>query len=126
MEHIDKLRDEYYAELEMLSKMDVGTEAYKITVEGITKLADRITEAERRASEQEERAAKEAAEEKQKREDRFFRIISLAVPLITAAMSLGVTIWGIKTSLNIEFGKNEIQTSTAGKKLLGSAISTKF
>ena len=41
------LIDEYNSQLEVISKMEVGTEAYKIAVDGLTKIADRIIELEK-------------------------------------------------------------------------------
>lgn len=44
------LIDEYNSQLEELSKMEVGDEKYKIVVDGVTKLADRIIEIEKNES----------------------------------------------------------------------------
>ena len=38
------LVEEFESELEELSKMAIGTDTYKTTVDGVTKLADRIIE----------------------------------------------------------------------------------
>ena len=38
------LVEEFESELEELSKMEVGTDTYRTTVDGVTKLADRIIE----------------------------------------------------------------------------------
>ena len=42
---------EFESELEELKKMQVGTDDYKITVDGVTKLADRIIEIEKNEKE---------------------------------------------------------------------------
>lgn len=41
------LVEEFQSELEELRKMQLGTDEYKITVDGVTKLADRIIEIEK-------------------------------------------------------------------------------
>ena len=56
------LREEVTSELQELKKMELGTDKYKMTVDGTTKLMDRVIELEKIQMEHDEKVASREAE----------------------------------------------------------------
>lgn len=100
------LNDEIKSELDLLKDMEVGSDDYKMTVDGLVKLMDRAIEIEKINIEHEEKSSdREAdtdiklAQMEEDKKDRFVRnLISVAGILIPTA----VTIWGTLKSLKFE------------------------
>lgn len=100
------LNDEIKSELDLLKDMEVGSDDYKMTVDGLVKLMDRAIEIEKINVEHEEKSSdREAdtdiklAQMEEDKKDRFVRnLISVAGILIPTA----VTIWGTLKSLKFE------------------------
>ena len=100
------LNDEIKSELDLLKDMEVGSDDYKMTVDGLVKLMDRASEIEKINIEHEEKSSdREAdtdiklAQMEEDKKDRFVRnLISVAGILIPTA----VTIWGTLKSLKFE------------------------
>lgn len=115
------LIEEFNSELKELEKMDVGTDEYKITVDGLTKLADRIIAIEAAETEKENRAidrgvdvefrTRQLADEKK---DKITKncltglsvVGGLAVAFVTAVMSMNFEREGTFTT---EAGKGSIR-----------------
>lgn len=89
-------------ELEELKEMDTGSDQYKATVDGVTKLIDRTIEIERVKSEIEEREnqmVRGAVDAEDGRRDQLFKnCIAVAGIVIPSA----ITIWGTVKSLKFE------------------------
>lgn len=66
----DVLIDEFIEEVEKLRTMEVGSEMHETTLNGITKLADRLIEIEKFEAEQEEKKT-QRTEEKQDRHIKY-------------------------------------------------------
>ena len=118
MKNETMLHDEIKAELEKLSKLEVGSDKYETAVNGISKLMDRAIEMEKIESDAKERIDSKEAEldlkyrqlEEDIKDSKTRNKINIAGIVIPA----GITIWGtIKT---LKFDQNNIITSTAGKE----------
>ena len=66
----DVLINEFIEEIEKLSAMEVGSETHKTTLDGVTKLADRLIEIEKFEAEHEEKKT-QRTEEKQDRKIKY-------------------------------------------------------
>lgn len=111
-----KLKDEFESQMNLLNKMDVGTEQYKLTVDGVTKIADRIIEIEkneRDAELKEYQLGNETdsitAEIKNNRMRNVVEIAKCAVP-VAAAFAMGI--------ISMKWEKLDTITSSAGKSAL--------
>lgn len=100
------LNDEIVSEFEQLKKMGLGTEEYKTTVDGLTKLVDRQIEIDKLESEQRERA--EARDEenefklKQAADEKKDKIVKNVLQAIGIIAPIGLTVWGTVTMLKFE------------------------
>ena len=115
-----QLEDEIRDEFEALRKIEVGSDTYRTTVEGLTKLVDRKIEMDKVEVDARERVIKRNDDnefkEMQLADDRKDRAIKNGLTLATLVITTGTTIWGILKSLKIEFKDNEMITSTAYEK----------
>lgn len=100
------LKDEIRSEMEELSKIEVGSEQYKIAVDGISKLADRVIEMERLEKEYEEKELSRKDETDMKlielEEERKDRIIKNCLTGMGIVVPTGLAIWGTLKSLKFE------------------------
>lgn len=121
-----QLEDEIRDEFEALRKIEVGSDTYRATVEGLTKLVDRKIEMDKVEVDARERVLKRNDDnefkEMQLADDRKDRAIKNGLTLATLVITTGTTIWGILKSLKIEFKDNEMITSTVGKELMKKVI----
>lgn len=115
------LIEEFNDQLEEVSKMEVGSEKYKIAVDGVTKLADRIIEIEKFESETELKKANYEEEVYRKdrqfedeKKDRKFRNAIEVAKVVSGLGSLGLTAWAFIASVNFE--KNGHLFGTEGGK----------
>lgn len=100
------LRDEIQDEFENLKKMKLGSEEYRTTVEGLSKLVDRAIELEKIDIEYRDKVESRETDidfrerqMKEEKRDRYFKNgISVAGILIPCA----ITIWGTVKSLRFE------------------------
>lgn len=115
------LCDEFQSEIEELGKMELGTDEYKVAVDGVTKLADRLIEIdkidishdEKMESLRVDREIKEA----QMKDERKDRTIKNVIAVGTTAATIGVTVWGALKTWKFEeegtitsmFGRGFIQ-----------------
>jgi hypothetical protein len=118
MKNETMLHDEIKAELEELSKLEVGSDEYETAVNGISKLMDRAIEMEKFESDAKERIDSKEAEldlkYRQLEEDIKDRKTRNKINIAGIVIPAGITIWGtIKT---LKFDQNNIITSTAGKE----------
>ena len=100
------VRDEIHNELEELSKMEVGTEQYKTTVDGVTKLIDRVIEMEKLDIESDDRIKTREIERElklqQMDDDRKDSIAKNVIALVTFVGGCGLTVWGSLKSWKFE------------------------
>lgn len=125
IEHM--MHEEIQSELEELSKIQVGSEEYKVAVDGITKLADRVIEMHKSDIEKE---AKERDREidtnlklQQMEEERKDRFIKNGIALVGIAIPTAVTIWG--TLKSIEFEKEGTITTIMGRGFIQKLLPKK-
>lgn len=111
-----KLKDEFDSQMDLLHKMEVGTEEYKLTVDGVTKLADRIIaieKNERDAELKEYQLGNESdsinAEIKNNRKRNWVEVAKIVVPT-TGAFAMGL--------ISMKWEKLDTITSSAGKSAL--------
>lgn len=96
------LNEEIKNEFEDLKKMELGSETYRATVDGLTKLVDRVIELEKIDVEQNEAYENrqvELSKIEDDRKDRWVRNILTGAGII---IPTAVTVWGTIKSINFE------------------------
>ena len=115
------LSEEIKSELEELKKLEVGSDKYKATVEGITKLTDRVIEMDKNESDFQERVDSRVAEnelkEKQLIEDRKDRRIKNGISIGTLFATSAITVWG--TLKTLKFEEVGTVTTLVGRNFIG-------
>ena len=100
------LCDEIQSEFEELKKLELGTDKYRTTVDGLTKLVDRKIELEKINIESQEKADTREFEEnfklKQMADEKKDRLIKNSVTLLGIVAPIGLTVWGTLKSLKFE------------------------
>lgn len=121
------LHEEILSEMEVLKKLEVGSEQYRMAVDGIGKLIDRAIEYDKLDAEcnenklnrgfDEDYKLQQAAEEKR---DRWIKngiaIASIAVPAV-------LTIWG--TVVSLKFEKEGTVTTIMGRGFINKLLPKK-
>ena len=119
-----QLNEEIRSELDELKGCELGTEKYKTTVDGITKLMDRAIELEKVGLEAEDKRRKNEMDErlrleemKKEQKDRFVKnAISVAGILIPSV----ITIWG--TIASFQFEEEGTVTTLIGKGFVNKLL----
>ena len=144
----DLLREEIDRQLEELKEMEVGTDGYKVAVDSVTKLIDRLTEldkadnqwgelAEEKERQKEELNLKreqlahekkvhedeEVFKAKQAVEERRKMIVNVVLTGLGIIIPTAVTIWG--TNRSLKFEETGTYTSLAGRLFATKSISKK-
>ena len=123
----EMLRVEIKSELETLKTIELGTDTYKATVDGVTKLVDRAIEMERLSIESQEKVeAREIEAElklKEMDEERKNRWIQNGIAVFTVIASTAVTVWG--TVKSIEFEKEGTITTIMGRGFINKLLPKK-
>lgn len=121
------LREEIQNELEELGKIEAGTETYRTTVDGVTKLMDRAIEIEKlnidheqKEKDREDENKLKLAQMEEERKDRKIRNGLTAASIIIPA---GLTIWG--TIKSIEFEKEGTITTLIGRGFINKLLPKK-
>ena len=100
------LHAEIENEFETLKKLELGTDKYKATVDGITKLVDRAIEIDKMNIEQEEkyevRRDENDFKSKQMKEDKRDRFVKNGIAVAGIVIPSAITIWGTLKSLKFE------------------------
>lgn len=100
------LREEIEKEFDELSKLEVGTEKYKATVDGLTKLVDRAIDMDKFEAELQEKIESRMSDTEIKlqtaKDEKFNRIISHGINVVGIVLPVAVTIWGTKASFTFE------------------------
>lgn len=112
----DALRVEIKRELDGLKEMEVGSEQASNTVNDVTKLYDRLLEAERVENEGYEKAEDRKAEQRN-------RMIGHIITGISVVGGMAISVWGFKKS--IEFEKTGTITTFVGRIMNGRVLGKK-
>ena len=116
----ETLYKEIEDELQALNEIEVGTDEYKSSVDGVTKLLDRAIEIEKHEAEMKEREAERIAKNIQVAEEQKDRVVKNYISAGGVVLPLLVTIWG--TLKSFKFEKDGTVTTIMGrgfiKKLL--------
>lgn len=122
-----QLHDEVLNELEELRKMEVGSDKYKVAVDGVTKLIDKAIEIEKLNVEADDRVKALESESDLKREqmsdDKKDRIVRNVIAAAGVVLPLAVTVWG--TVKSIEFEKEGTITTIMGRGFISKMIPRK-
>lgn len=106
MEFENLLTEEIQAEIETLKRMELGSEPYKVAVDGITKLIDRSIDIEKYSAERKEKAEEKELEvywkERESAEEKKDRRIKDGIAIAGIVLPIIVTIWGTKASFKFE------------------------
>lgn len=106
MEFENLLTEEIQAEIETLKGMELGSEPYKVAVDGITKLIDRSIDIEKYSTERKEKAEEKELEaywkERESAEEKKDRRIKDGIAIAGIVLPIIVTIWGTKASFKFE------------------------
>ena len=106
MEFKNLLTEEIQAEIETLKEMELGSEPYKVAVDGITKLIDRSIDIEKYSAERKEKAEEKELEvywkERESAEEKKDRRIKDGIAIAGIVLPIIVTIWGTKASFKFE------------------------
>lgn len=116
MSTLNLLTKEIESEFEALEGIEVGTDEYKTTVDGITKLVDRAIDYEKLKNEQSDKA-------KLMEEERKDRIVKNGIAVAGIAIPSLITIWG--TIKSIQFEKEGTITTFAGRSFFNKLFSKK-
>ena len=121
------LVEEFESELEELSKMEVGTDTYRATVDGVTKLADRIIEIDKIEKEnsvkidtQEQEYEIKAQQLKDEKKDRFIKNC-IAIGTFVG----GVLVYGLAFIASTNFEREGTLTTEGGKSSLRQLLKLK-
>lgn len=122
-----KLYDEINAEFEDLSKMALGTEEYKVTVDGLTKLMDRAIDMKKFDTEYAERIENQkmdnSLKQRQMDEDRKDRLLKNGISIAGIVIPSLITIWG--TVKSMEFEKEGTITTMIGRGFINKLLPKK-
>ena len=106
MEFKNLLTEEIQAEIETLKGMELGSEPYKVAVDGITKLIDRSIDIEKYSAERKEKDEEKEFEvywkERESAEEKKDRRIKDGIAIAGIVLPIIVTIWGTKASFKFE------------------------
>lgn len=106
MEFENLLTEEIQAEIETLKGMELGSEPYKVAVDGITKLIDRSIDIEKYSAERKEKTEEKELEaywkERESAEEKKDRRIKDGIAIAGIVLPIIVTIWGTKASFKFE------------------------
>jgi hypothetical protein len=110
------LNEEIKSEFECLKELEAGSEEYKATVDGLTKLVDRAIEIDKMNIEHDEKEDNVRTEQK----DRLIKNCLSAAGILIPAL---VTIWGTFKTLNFE--KEGTVTTIMGRGFINKLIPKK-
>lgn len=121
------LNGEIGDEMEVLKDMKLGTDEYKITVDGVTKLYDRAIEIKKIEAEQElnrhQHEADQKFKEEQQRDERNDRMVKNGLTLAALLVTTGTAVWG--TIKSIKFEETGTITTIMGRGWINKLIPKK-
>lgn len=121
------LEVEIEEEFEKLNNIEVGSEQYKVTVDGLTKLIDRSIEIEKHRDELEEKTENRKIDidykSKQVEDENKDRLIKNGLTLAGIVIPSVITIWGTLKSLKFE--KDGTVTTIMGRGFINKLLPKK-
>lgn len=119
----ETLYKEIEDELQTLSEIEVGTDEYKSSVDGVTKLLDRAIEIEKHEAEMKEREAERIAKNIQVAEEQKDRVVKNYISAGGVVLPLLVTIWG--TLKSFKFEQDGTVTTIMGRGFINKLLPKK-
>lgn len=119
----ETLYKEIEDELQALNEIEVGTDEYKSSVDGLTKLLDRAIEIEKHEAEMKEREAERIAKNIQVVEEQKDRVVKNYISAGGVVLPLLVTIWG--TLKSFKFEKDGTVTTIMGRGFINKLLPKK-
>lgn len=120
------LHDEIAMEFEGLRTIEMGTNEYKNTVDGLTKLVDRAIEIDKLDIEREEKCKNREFDRDIKlilmNDERKDRIVKNIIAGISVGSGIVLTVWGTLKSLKFE--ETGTITTSAGRSFINKTISS--
>ena len=127
MDTKELLEAEIEAEFDRLANMAIGSDEYKVTVDGLTKLIDKKIEMDKVEREFEEKALARVNENEAKKKrswlDTLSTIGNIAVPVFVFVGETVRIVWG--TNKTLRFEETGTVTTTAGKSFFSKIFSKK-
>lgn len=117
------LRDEIQDEMGLLNKIEVGTDEYSKSVDGIAKLFDKVIELEKIENEKHEKAEDRALEMLKLEDDRKDRFIKNCIATASIAVPTLLTIWG--TCKSLKFEETGTVTTLVGRGFINKLLPKK-
>lgn len=117
------LRGEIESEFEKLNEMEIGTEKYKVTVDGLVKLIEKAIDIEKIETEVESKNADMAFKTKQMEDENKDRFVKNAIAVAGIIVPVGVTIWG--TLASFDFEKEGTVTTIMGRGFINKLLPKK-
>ena len=119
----EALYQEIEDEFQVLSEIKVGTDEYKSSVDGLTKLLDRAIEIEKHEAEMKEREAERIAKNIQVAEEQKDRVVKNYISAGGVVLPLLVTIWG--TLKSFKFEQDGTVTTIMGRGFINKLLPKK-
>lgn len=119
----ETLYKEIEDELQALNEIEVGTDEYKSSVDGVTKLLDRAIEIEKHEAEMKEREAERIAKNIQVAEEQKDRVVKNYISAGGVVLPLLVTIWG--TLKSFKFEQDGTVTTIMGRGFINKLLPKK-
>ena len=119
----ETLYKEIEDELQALNEIEVGTDEYKSSVDGVTKLLDRAIEIEKHEAQMKEREAERIAKNIQVAEEQKDRVVKNYISAGGVVLPLLVTIWG--TLKSFKFEKDGTVTTIMGRGFINKLLPKK-
>ena len=110
----ERLYSEFKNEILNLRGMELGTKEYQASVDGITKIADRLI-----AIDEKERADKN--NKKKARDEQIDRWIGHVLAALKLGASIGIPVW--ITVVSMGFEHSETMTYNAGREAIKTCLS---
>ena len=119
--------EEIRSEIEEISKIEVGSEKHKASVDALAKLLDKSIELERLDVEAQEKYESRIAENglkmKQSKDEKRDRIVKNVLTGVSVVGGFGVTIWG--TCKTLKFEETGVLTSIVSKGFIQKLLPKK-
>lgn len=108
------LKEEVASEIQELHKMEVGSEQYKTTVEGLVKLTDRVIEMEKIEDHREDENVRIEMHAEEIRERKIDNAVKNTLTGVGILANCGLAVWG--TCKSLKFEETGTITTGAGKE----------
>ena len=121
------LDDEIRSEIEEISKIEVGSEKHKVSVDALSKLLDKSIELDKLDAEAQEKYESRIAENDLKHEqiksEKRDRIVKNVLTGVSVIGGFGLTIWG--TCKSLKFEETGVVTSIMGRGFIQKLLPKK-